>query len=75
MKFTGSPNEPFKGAFGRHETFALRYGWLTKGVQELNTDLTFGPVNFFSNSLSLFCLLTVADKIGHSLLRRYSVTS
>ena len=36
MKFTGSPNEPFKGAFGRHETFALRYGWLTKGVQELN---------------------------------------
>jgi len=31
MKFTGS-----KGAFGRHETFALRYGWLTKGVQELN---------------------------------------
>ena len=33
MKFTGS-----KGAFGRHETFALRYGWLTKGMQELNKE-------------------------------------
>lgn len=24
---------PNKAAFGRHETFALRYGWLTKGFQ------------------------------------------
>ena len=30
MKFTGE-----KAAFGRHETFALRYGWLTKGAQAL----------------------------------------
>lgn len=30
MRFTGE-----KAAFGRHETFALRYGWLTKGVQAL----------------------------------------
>jgi hypothetical protein len=26
---------PNKTAFGRHETFALRFGWLTKGVQAL----------------------------------------
>lgn len=30
MRFTGE-----KTAFGRHETFALRYGWLTKGAQAL----------------------------------------
>lgn len=24
-----------KAVFGRHETFALRYGWLTKGAQAL----------------------------------------
>jgi hypothetical protein len=30
MKFTGE-----KAAFGRHETFALRFGWLTKGAQAL----------------------------------------
>lgn len=30
MRFTGE-----KAAFGRHETFALRYGWLTKGTQAL----------------------------------------
>lgn len=30
MKFDGK-----KVAFGRHETFALRYGWITKGVQTL----------------------------------------
>ena len=27
-----------KVAFGRHETFALRYSWLTKGFQELEKD-------------------------------------
>ena len=27
-----------KVAFGRHETFALRYSWLTKGFQELSKD-------------------------------------
>jgi len=30
MRFTGE-----KAVFGRHETFALRYGWLTKGAQAL----------------------------------------
>ena len=30
MKFTGE-----KAALGRHETFALRFGWLTKGAQAL----------------------------------------
>ena len=30
MKFNGE-----KAAFGRHETFALRFGWLTKGAQAL----------------------------------------
>ena len=25
--------DPRKTAFGRHETFALRYGWLPKGFQ------------------------------------------
>lgn len=30
---------PNKVAFGRHETFALRYGWLTKGYQAAETDL------------------------------------
>ena len=30
MKFTGE-----KAAFGRHETFALRFGWRTKGAQAL----------------------------------------
>ncbi|MDP7445146.1 MAG: DUF4007 family protein [Candidatus Poseidoniia archaeon] len=30
-----SPFNPEKVAFGRHETFALRYGWLTKGFQAL----------------------------------------
>lgn len=33
MRFTG-----YKAAFGRHETFALRYSWLTKGVQALMSD-------------------------------------
>ena len=32
MKFN-----PDKMAFGRHETFALRYGWLSKGFQEMAT--------------------------------------
>ncbi|NOQ63081.1 MAG: DUF4007 family protein [Methyloprofundus sp.] len=27
-----------KAAFGRHETFALRYGWLTKGFQAFHQD-------------------------------------
>ena len=27
-----------KTVFGRHETFALRYGWLPKGFQELSVD-------------------------------------
>jgi hypothetical protein len=27
-----------KTAFGRHETFALRYGWLTKGYQAAQKD-------------------------------------
>lgn len=26
--------DPSKTAFGRHETFALRYSWLTKGYQK-----------------------------------------
>jgi len=30
-----SPFNPEKVTFGRHETFALRYGWLTKGFQAL----------------------------------------
>ncbi len=33
MKFN-----PNKAAFGRHETFALRYSWLTKGYQALGHD-------------------------------------
>ena len=27
-----------KVTFGRHETFPLRYSWLTKGVQEFDKD-------------------------------------
>ncbi|NOQ36001.1 MAG: DUF4007 family protein, partial [Methylococcaceae bacterium] len=34
MQFTGT------AAFGRHETFALRYSWLTKGFQEFTKDST-----------------------------------
>ena len=30
-----TPFNPDKVTFGRHETFALRYGWLTKGFQAL----------------------------------------
>lgn len=30
--------EPKKTSFGRHETFALRFGWLTKGYQALYDD-------------------------------------
>ena len=33
MKFN-----PAKTTFGRHETFQLRYGWLTKGYQALKSD-------------------------------------
>ena len=33
MKFN-----PNKVGFGRHETFSLRYSWLTKGIQALKTD-------------------------------------
>lgn len=29
---------PEKSAFGRHETFPLRYGWLTKGYQAVKKD-------------------------------------
>jgi len=32
------PFIPKKAAFGRHETFALRYSWLTKGFQSLQVD-------------------------------------
>jgi hypothetical protein len=32
--------EATKGAFGRHETFALRYGWITKGLLALKADNT-----------------------------------
>lgn len=32
------PLTPNKAAFGRHETFSLRYGWLTKGFQEFQKD-------------------------------------
>ena len=31
MRFTGE-----RASFGRHETFALRFGWLTQGVQALS---------------------------------------
>jgi len=31
MKFN-----PNKSTFGRHETFPLRYGWLTKGIEAIN---------------------------------------
>ncbi len=36
---------PSKVAFGRHESFALRYGWLTKGFQEFhdNVDIFSSP--------------------------------
>jgi len=33
-----NPLTPNKAAFGRHETFALRYGWLTKGFQAFQDD-------------------------------------
>lgn len=32
--------ESTKSAFGRHETFALRYGWITKGLLALKADST-----------------------------------
>ena len=35
MKF-----DPKKVAFGRHETFALRYSWLTKGYEAIVEDPT-----------------------------------
>ncbi len=35
MRFTGE-----RAAFGRHETFPLRYGWLTKGAQALREDVS-----------------------------------
>jgi len=38
-----------KVAFGRHETFQLRYSWLTKGFQELQKD----PELFTSTSATL----------------------
>ena len=37
--------KPEKTAFGRHESFALRYGWLTKGFQafEKNKNIFSSP--------------------------------
>jgi len=32
------PFNPKKASFGRHETFALRYSWLTKGFQAFSKD-------------------------------------
>ena len=32
------PLNPKKATFGRHETFALRYSWLTKGFQEFTNN-------------------------------------
>lgn len=32
------PLTPNKATFGRHETFSLRYGWLTKGFQAFQCD-------------------------------------
>ncbi len=40
---------PKKVAFGRHETFALRYSWLTKGFQALQAD----PGVFASNEATV----------------------
>ena len=34
------PFTPKKASFGRHETFALRYSWLTKGFQAFNSKNT-----------------------------------
>jgi hypothetical protein len=39
MKFNAD-----KVSFGRHETFALRYSWLTKGFQAI-TDKSFDITN------------------------------
>jgi len=46
MKF-----KPEKTAFGRHESFALRYGWLTKGFQAFEQNQ-----NIFSNPDSIVTL-------------------
>ena len=35
------PFNPKKASFGRHETFALRYSWLTKGFQAFNKNRIF----------------------------------
>ena len=40
-----------KTAFGRHESFALRYGWLTKGIQAFETN-----PNIFSSPDSIVTL-------------------
>lgn len=32
------PFNPKKASFGRHETFALRYSWLTKGFQAFDSN-------------------------------------
>ncbi len=43
--------KPDKTAFGRHESFALRYGWLTKGFQAFQRDN-----NVFSSQDSIITL-------------------
>lgn len=40
MESLVNPFNPKKASFGRHETFALRYAWLTKGFQAFNSDKT-----------------------------------
>lgn len=42
MKFN-----PQKSTFGRHETFPLRYGWLTKAIQQVNKE---GHTDIFKQS-------------------------
>jgi hypothetical protein len=47
-----------KASFGRHETFALRYSWLTKGFQAF----TKNPTVFSSDKTTID--LGVGKKIG-----------
>ena len=50
-----------KAAFGRHETFALRYSWLTKGFQTFQN-----KPDIFSSDDDLFDIAEVTGKVSNA---------
>ena len=66
MKFN-----PQKSTFGRHETFPLRYGWLTKAIQTVNKQ---GFTNIFKQPEAAMIELGLGKNMVNALQYWLQVT-